>query len=65
MSKKEKVIVVLLILALIFSFVSLTLHFVTPSDRINNPSGNIPAGQINLVVEKNSVGQTASPEGTG
>lgn len=65
MSNKEKVIVVLLVLALIFSFVSLTLQFVTPSGQNINSSGNVPAGQVNLFVQKNAVGQTASPEGTG
>ena len=65
MSNKEKVIVILLALALIFSFVSLSLHFVTPSQKAVNSTGNIPAGQVQLIVQKNSAGQTASSSGGG
>ena len=68
MATKEKVIVILLVLALVFSFVSLTLHFVSPSQKASNSvsgSGSIPSGQVQLVVQKNSAGQTTSSSGAG
>ncbi len=65
-STKERIIVILLVVALLFSFASLTLHFVSFSGGVysggaNGASGE--SGQVNLFVQHNAAGQSASGSG--
>ena len=64
-STKERIIVILLVVALLFSFASLTLHFVSLSGGSYSGAGGASgeSGQVNLFVQHNAAGQSASGSG--